>query len=167
MRRLLAMFACLLIALVLAAPAQAKGGDDRVVVEGPVTIGPREVAGDVVVVHGDVTVAGRLTGDLVVVSGKLRLNGSVHGDVASIADRAVLGPRARVGGDVLYGDEKPVVAPGARVDGDVKRVNFDKATGGLGLAVGFGIWLAITVSALLLGVLLLWIFPRAAAAVYE
>jgi hypothetical protein len=49
----------------------------------------------------------------------------------------------------------------------VKRVNFDKATGGLGLAVGFGIWLAITVSALLLGVLLLWIFPRAAAAVYE
>src|SRR3954447_26136084 len=157
MRRLLAGCACLLIAFALATPAQAKASDDRVVVEGPVTIGPRELAGDVVVVHGDVTVAGRVTGDLVVVSGKLRVLGSVHGDAVSIADRAVLGPRARVGGDLLYGDEKPVVAPGARVDGDVRRVNFDKATGGLGLAVGFGIWLAITVSALLLGVLLLWV----------
>jgi cytoskeletal protein CcmA (bactofilin family) len=167
MRRLLVGCACLFIAVALATPAQAKASDDRVVIEGPVTIGPREVAGDVVVAHGDVTVAGRLTGDLVVASGKVRVSGSVHGDVVSIADRAVLGPRARVGGDVLYGDEKPVVPAGASVGGDVKRVNFDKATGGIGLAVGFGIWLAITVSALLLGLLLLWVFPRAAAAVYE
>jgi hypothetical protein len=49
----------------------------------------------------------------------------------------------------------------------VKRVNFGKASGGLGLAVGFGIWLAITVSAFVLGALLLWVFPRAAAVVYE
>jgi hypothetical protein len=153
--------------LALASPAEAKGGDDRVVVEGPLTIAPREQAGDVVVVHGDVTVAGRVTGDLVVISGKLRVTGSVHGDAVSIADRAVLGPRARVGGDLLYGDEKPVVPGSASVGGDVKRVDFDKATGGLGLAVGFAIWLAISVSALLLGALLLWVFPREAAAVYE
>jgi cytoskeletal protein CcmA (bactofilin family) len=167
MRRLLASCAFVLMALGLATPAQAKASDDRVVIEGPVTIGPRDVAGDVVVAHGDVTVAGRLTGDLVVASGKVRVDGSVHGDVVGIADRVVLGPHARVGGDVQYADKKPVVPAGARVGGDVKRVNFGKATGGLGLAVGFGIWLAITISAFLLGALLLWLFPRAAAAVYE
>src|SRR4051794_16998449 len=167
MRRLLASCAFVLMALALAAPAQAKASDDRVVIEGPVTIGPREVAGDVVVAHGDVTVAGRLTGDLVVASGKVRVDGSVHGDVVGIADRVVLGSHARVGGDVQYADKKPVVPAGARVGGDVKRVNFGKATGGLGLAVGFGIWLAVTISAFLLGALLLWVFPRAAGAVYE
>lgn len=167
-RRLVVGFVCL-VALACAAPAEAKSGDDRVVITGPVTIAPGQTAGDVVVANGDVTVAaeGRVSGDLVVASGTVRILGSVDGDVVTLADRAVLGPRARVGGDLSYGDEKPVVAPGAGVDGDIKRVDIDRATAGLGLAVGIGIWIAITVSALLLGLLLLWVFPRAAQAVYE
>jgi cytoskeletal protein CcmA (bactofilin family) len=168
MRRFLAGSACLLM-LVLASPADAKSGEDRVVIEGPVTIGAGQRAGDVVVAHGDVTVAkrGEITGDLVVASGKVRILGTVKGDAISIADRAVLGPRARVGGDLRYGDKKPTVPSGASVGGDVKRVDIGKATGGLGLAAGAAIWLAVSVSAFLLGVLLLWLFPRAGTAVFE
>ena len=153
--------------LAVATPAEARSGKDFVVVTGPVTIAHGEVAGDVVVADGDVNVAGRVTGDVVVAHGKVRIPGTVRGDVVAISDRIALGPSARVGGDVLYGDKKPVVAPGARVAGKVKRLNVDKATGGLGLAAGLGVWLAISVSALLLGVLLLWALPRAAVAVYE
>src|SRR4051794_5633934 len=99
MRRLLVGSVCLL-GLVLATPAQAKSGDDRVVIEGPVTIGPGQHAGDVVVAHGDVTVAPRgvVTGDLIVASGNVRIFGTVRGDAVSLADRAVLGPRALVHG---------------------------------------------------------------------
>src|SRR4051794_23572652 len=159
MRRLLAGCVCLLL-LGLAAPAQAKAADDRVVIEGPVTIGPGQRADDVVVAHGDVTVAsgGLVTGDLVVASGDVRILGTVRGDAVSLADRAVLGPSARVGGDLLYGDKKPTVSPGATVEGDIKRVDIDKATGGLGLAVGAAVWVAVSVSAFLLGLVLLWLF---------
>jgi cytoskeletal protein CcmA (bactofilin family) len=162
-RRLLIFVGLLL--LVAAAPAQAKD-DDRVVIHGPVEIGPGQTAGDVIVAHGDVTVAarGRVTGDLIVASGDVRVAGSVEGDLVSLADRAVLGPRARVGGDLFYGDDKPVIPPGATVEGDVERVHIDE---GLGFAAGLAIWLGITISALLLGLMLLWLFPRAAAAVYE
>jgi hypothetical protein len=116
-----------------------------------------------------VTVArgGRVTGDLVVASGTVRIAGSVKGDAVSIADRMVLGPRAHVGGDVLYGDKKPVVPSGTTVGGKVKRVDAGQAAGGVGLAAGIGLWIAVTLSALLLGLLLLWLFPRAAAAVYD
>jgi cytoskeletal protein CcmA (bactofilin family) len=157
------------LALGLAAPAGANASNDRVVIEGPVTIAPGQRAGDVVVAHGDVTVApqGVITGDLVVAKGKVRILGTVKGDAVSIADRAVLGPRARVGGDLLYVDKKPQLSPGASVGGDTKRLNIDKATGGLGLAAGAALWLAVGVSAFILGLFLLWLFPRAAEAVFE
>jgi hypothetical protein len=123
----------------------------------------------VVVADGDVTVAarGEVSGDLVVVSGKVRILGTVKGDAVSIADRAVLGRRASVEGDLLYADKKPTVPRGASVGGDVKRLDVDKATGAVGPAAGAAIWLAVSVSAFLLGLLLLWLFPRAAAAVFE
>ena len=164
--RLVFAWACVL-ALLLASPAHAAEGKDRVVITGPVTIGPGEVAHDVVVVDGDVVVRGRVSGDLVVVSGKLTIAGSVKGDVITIADRAIVGPAARVGGDVRYADKKPAVAPTARVGGDVERVNVDKIAGPAGLATGIAAWLAISISALLLGLLALWLAPRAALAAYE
>ncbi len=162
-----AIAACVcLIVLASAGPAAAKG-KDRIVISGPVTIARGEVAKDVVVVDGNVSVAGRVTGDLVVVKGKATISGQVKGDVLSVVDRVTVRSGARVGGDVQYVDTKPVVASGARVGGKVKRIDVDKAAGGLGLAAGIGIWLALSVSALLLGVLLLWLVPRAAIALAD
>jgi hypothetical protein len=164
--RLLFTCACLL-ALVVASPAYAADADDRVVLTGPLTIGPGEVAHDVVVIDGDVRVSGRVSGDLVVIRGKLNLAGTVRGDVVTITDRASLGPTARVSGDVRYAEDKPLVSPRAQVGGDVERVNVDKIAGPAGVAAGIGFWLAISVSALLLGLLALWLAPRAALAASE
>ena len=137
MARTVFVCACLLV-LVAASPARAAQDKDRVVITGPVTIGKAEVAHDVVVVDGDVSVNGRVSGDLVVISGKLSIAGSVQGDVVTIADQASIGPGARVGGDVRYADREPMVASGARVGGNVERFNVDKIAGPAGFAAGIG-----------------------------
>jgi Polymer-forming cytoskeletal len=132
-----------------------------------VTVPRGEVAHDVVVADGDVTVSGRVSGDLVVGKGTVRIAGTVKGDVLAIADRVTIARGARVGGDVRYADKKPVVAAGAHVLGKVERVNVDKVAGPAGFAAGIGAWLAISISALLLGLLALRLVPRAALAAYE
>ena len=156
----------LVILAFLPAGAVAQGADgssrgDRVVITGPVSIDRGETADDVVVIDGPVSVAGRVRGDLVVVSGPLRISGRVDGDVVAVADRATLEPGARVGGDLIYGDERPRVAGGATVEGDVDRVSVDEITDPVGFIGAAALWLAVSVSALILGLLLLWLAPRA------
>ena len=156
----------LVILAFLPAGAVAQGTDgssrgDRVVITGPVSIDRGETADDVVVIDGPVSVAGRVRGDLVVVSGPLRISGRVDGDVVAVADRATLEPGARVGGDLIYGDERPRVAGGATVEGDVDRVSVDEVTDPVGFIGAAALWLAVSVSALILGLLLLWLAPRA------
>ena len=91
-----------------------------------------ETAGDVVVLDGTVTIAGRVTGmscRSVGRSGHRR----VDGDLIAVSDRAFLGSTARVGGDLRYGDERPVLAPGARVAARSARTTGPtRRTGGLG-----------------------------------
>jgi cytoskeletal protein CcmA (bactofilin family) len=168
MRR--AALALLILALT---PASAAGQDvngsftgDRVVITGPVTIDRGETADDVVVVNGPVSVAGRVRGDLVVVNGRLRVSGTVDGDVVAVADRAVLAPGARVGGDFVYGDKRPLVANGATVGGDIQRVSVDEVTDPAGFIGAAALWIAVSVSALVLGLVLLWLAPRALEAAF-
>jgi cytoskeletal protein CcmA (bactofilin family) len=170
-RRLTLCCLCLLV-LTAAVPGEAgaakKGAPkDRVVITGPVTIARGEVAGDVVVLDGNVRVAGRVKGDLVVINGKTSISGSVKGDAVSIAKRMAVRKGARVGGDVRYADKKPVIAPGAKIGGKVKRVDAKKISSDIGAGAGIGLWLAMSVSTLLLGALLLLLLPRAAAAVHD
>jgi hypothetical protein len=137
-----------------------------VVITGPVSIERGETADDVVVIDGPVSVAGRVRGDLVVVSGTLRISGTVDGDVVAVADRATLGPGARIGGDLIYGDERPRVPGGATVEGDVDRVSVDEITDPVGFVGAAALWIAVSVSALVLGLLLLWLAPRALEAAF-
>jgi cytoskeletal protein CcmA (bactofilin family) len=160
--------------LILAAvPATAAGQDlddspdDRVVITGPVTIERGETAGDVVVIDGRVRVAGRVRGDLIVVNGVVRIAGAVDGDVVTVAERAILTPTARVGGDLIYGDERPVVPPGATVEGDVQRVDAGDVADPLGFVGAAAVWIAVSVSALVLGLLLLWLAPGALEAAWD
>ncbi|MEA2331467.1 MAG: hypothetical protein QOH58_1605 [Thermoleophilaceae bacterium] len=163
-----------LVLLVLAfTPASAAGQatdgssrGDRVVITGPVSIDRGETADDVLVIDGPVSVAGRVRGDLVVVSGRLRISGTVDGDVVTVADRATLFPGARVGGDFVYGDERPRVPGSATVEGDIDRVNVDEITDPAGFVGAAALWIAVSVSALVLGLLLLWLAPRALEAAF-
>jgi cytoskeletal protein CcmA (bactofilin family) len=150
-----------------AAQDRDDASDDRVVITGPVTIERGQSAGDVVVIDGRVSIAGRVRGDLVVVNGVVRIAGAVDGDVVTLAERAILTPAARVGGDLVYGDERPVVPPGATVEGDVKRVDVGDVADPLGFVGAAAVWIAVSVSALVLGLLMLWLAPGALEAAWD
>ena len=160
----IAVIALLLFCWVLPASAFAAGPKERIVIVGDVLVDRDQTTKDVVVADGDVTVRGTVDGDLVVANGDAAIRGRVTGNVVTLAGKALLGRRAQVEGDVVYADNKPVVAPGAQVDGDIKRFNPEDLSGGA-FALWAGVWLAVTISMLLLGLILLALFPKAADAV--
>lgn len=149
-----------LLAFLLTA-GSASGATDHVVITGGAVVPAGQTAGDVVVLDGPVRIAGRTTGDVVAVSGPVRLTGRVDGDLIVVSDRAFLGPTARVGGDLRYGDERPVLASGASVGGEVSNEDWADAASGWGWVSALGWWLAVSVSTLIVGALLVWLAPGA------
>ncbi|MGI8803294.1 MAG: hypothetical protein ACR2KV_14205 [Solirubrobacteraceae bacterium] len=144
----------------LAAPPSPQ---DRVVISGDVLVAKGETAGDVVVIDGNITIRGAVHGDVVAIHGDVAIRGTVTGDVVTVAKRATLGRRARIGGDVKWVKQRPVLAPGAVVTGKVTR--FDTGSFGTpGIAVAFGFWAVVTISFLIGGLLLVLLFPRGADA---
>src|SRR3954452_9834616 len=76
-RRLLGGKAVLIaVALLLAVPACA-AAKDRIVLTGPVVVGPTETVGNVVAFDGNVTNRGRVTSDVVAFNGDVRVPGRV------------------------------------------------------------------------------------------
>ena len=168
LRPLFALLAALaaLLALPGVASAQERDDDDTIVViTGGASVADGETVDGVYVLDGPVTIAGTVDGDLVVANGDTEISGEVTGDVTVLAKRAVIASGARIGGDVRYGDEEPEIASGAQIDGEVKKEDWSDfpTTGWLG---ALALWLAITLSSLALGLLLLLIAPRAADAAY-
>ncbi|HZA33551.1 MAG TPA: polymer-forming cytoskeletal protein [Vicinamibacterales bacterium] len=168
----------LIVAVILAAPSvlaiglagasptgpQPRERDDRqIVITGRVDVESQETVEDVFILNGDVRIAGRVDGSVFAVNGDVTVSGSVRHGVHAINGRVVLSENARVGGDVTSRD-KARIAPGARVDGDVESPGRRFAAGRIGAVPALGVWLAITVSTLVLGLLLLLIAPRAADA---
>jgi hypothetical protein len=149
-----------LLALVLTA-GSASAATDHVVITGGAVVPAGQTAGDIVVLDGPVRIAGRATGDVVSVSGPVRVTGRIDGDLIAVSDRAILGPTARVGGDLRYGDERPVLAPGATVAGSISNEDWVDASSGWGWVSAFGWWLAVSVSTLIVGALLVWLAPGA------
>ncbi len=175
MLRGLPTVATLLAALVLVAPAAAStagaGGNGGtnvavVVVSGDVVVPRGETVDDVFVAVGDVRIAGEVKGDVVVFDGDVRVSGRIGGDLFTADGIASLLPSAEVGGDVRYGDEHPHVSLDARVHGDVTKEGWPDA-GDLTAWIGsFVVRLAIALSLLILGALLLLVAPRAADSLY-
>jgi cytoskeletal protein CcmA (bactofilin family) len=149
-----------LLALLLAADS-ASAATDHMVITGGAVVPAGQTAGDVVVVDGTVTIAGHATGDVVSVSGPIRVTGRVDGDLIAVSDRAFLAPTARVGGDLHYGDERPVLARGARVSGRISNEDWADAANGWGWVSALAWWLAVSVSTLIVGAVLVWLAPAA------
>jgi cytoskeletal protein CcmA (bactofilin family) len=165
-----ALFASLLAVLAAATPATAEtvgGSDDHVVVvNGDVTVERGQVVEGVYIVDGDATIAGRVDGDVVLVAGDATVSGRIDGNLITVAGQASLLPQASVGGDLAYGDEQPRIASGATVEGDIDKQGWTDF--GLLPVIGFFVlWLAVGISAAILGVLLLLLAPRAADAAFE
>jgi cytoskeletal protein CcmA (bactofilin family) len=149
------------ILAVLLGAGSASAATDHVVITGGVVVPTGQTAGDVIVLDGTVTIAGHVTGDVVSVAGPVRVSGRVDGDLISVSDRASLGSTARVGGDLRYGDEAPVLARGARVGGKISNEDWADSANGWGWVSALAWWVAVSVSTLIVGVLLVWLAPGA------
>lgn len=162
--------------------AEAGGEDSRISITGPVRVGPAQridgpvvsvdgavrisgvVDGDVFTVRGNVTVTGRVTGTVTSLDGDIVVLGRVGDGVTAISGRAIVGERAAVGGDVRS-SERPRVEPGADVSGDISKTDFAAwftLAGWIALILW---WFAVTMTLLVLGLLFVLLFPRAARTV--
>jgi hypothetical protein len=151
---------------VAAGPGYGGGGKDLVVLTGGAEVGSGETVNDVVVFDGPVRIEGTVAGSVTAFNGDVVNSGTVREDIISFNGQATVSDGGSVGGDVTS-RLAPAIAPGATVGGTVQQLNFRSIDAGFGFAAGFAFWLAISVSTLLLGLLFVLLFPRAADAVYE
>jgi cytoskeletal protein CcmA (bactofilin family) len=146
-----------------AAPSDA---EDRVVLSGDVVVRSGESVGEVVVFAGDVTVGGLVRGDVVVFSGRVNVSGQVSGDIVSFSGPVVLGANAQVGGSVRARGEI-TVKNGAEVGGFVGKGFPVTIRAPTVLSGRLTFWLATSFSVLALGLMLLWLAPRASDALQQ
>src|SRR3954447_1810595 len=153
--------ALVLFSGLIAASAQA-APRDQVVISGDVVVPRGQTVKAVVIVDGPVTIAGHVTDDVFAVNSEVTISGTVDGSVTTVVKRARLLPGARVGGDLNYDEKKPAIAAGATVSGDVSHENFSGISTGIGWLLRLILWVTVTVSTLILGLVLLAFAPRAA-----
>src|SRR5262245_6275991 len=161
----LVLAACFLVPATALAQADHERDEprDQIILSGDVFVRRGQEVGEVVVLRGSVTVAGVVRGDVGVIDGRIKVTGQVSGSVVNVDGPVFLGPSSQVRGDVLARDDVARSA-GARVDGDVREgVTFALGTPIRALG-SFAPWLAIWLSVLVLGLLLLWLVPRGADA---
>ena len=136
------------------------------VVDGPVATADGSVRVDgtvtdyVLVGDGDLVVTGRVTRGVVVVHGDARIAGRVGGDVVALSGRVTVTSDGSVGGDVVSRDA-PRIARGT-VEGSVRRVDLRAIFTGLIIGTLVYLWLAVTISMALLGLVFVGLLPRAA-----
>jgi hypothetical protein len=166
-RSLRLFIVALAAAALFASPALAQEADrqaeprDLIVLSGDVAIGRGDDVGEVIVFHGAVTVAGVVRGDVVVIDGSIAVTGQVSGSVIAINGTITVGADAQVLGDVVARD-RVRIAPGARVGGDVRENAAFTFRTPIDLFGPLGTWLAVAVSTLVLGALLVLFGPGAA-----
>lgn len=169
MRRLLVLPFVAMAFLALAPAASAQEENDRhdvlVVLTGGAHVTADQSFEDVVVFDGDVTMEGEVQGSLVVFHGDLTVSGHVEDDVVVFDGDVTIASGATVDGDVASFTD-PVIEEGAEVAGDVRRPNRDFFTPLEAFAARVALWVAATVSFLLLGLLLLWLAPRGMDALF-
>jgi hypothetical protein len=98
--------------------------DAQVVVGSSVTIDEDEVARDVVVVGGSLSVHGLVKGDAVAIGGAVEVDGEVTGDVAAIGASVKLESGARIRGDAVSIGGSVEQHEDAVVEGTIQEVPF-------------------------------------------
>jgi hypothetical protein len=152
-----------------AMPAAAQDGAEPevfVVLSGPANVHEGERVGDLVVFHGSSTVGGAVEGTLTAFDAPVTISGRVDGDVIAFNGRVELRSGAHVGGDVVT-REAPVVAADATVDGETRRVHTNLNWEGFGWAGRLAWWLAVSLSTLVVGLVLLWLVGRSRMRIFE
>ena len=169
MRRSMVVGLLVLLVLGLATPAWAQASQTSeafVVLSGRADVPEGEQVGDLVVFHGSATVDGTVDGSLTAFDAPVTISGRVNGDVVVFNGRVVLRSGANVTGDVVS-QQAPVVASGATIGGTTKRVQTNTNWEGFGWAGKLAWWLAVSVSTLVVGLVLVWLVGPGAARILE
>jgi len=165
--RVFVVVAVAVLALAVAAPAAGAQADDEpdniVVVTGRAEVRPGETVDNVFIADGPVVVDGTVRDALVALNGDVVVRGTVEDDVVAVDGRVVIADGGHVEGDVVS-RHRPVVEAGGRFDGSWERWK-PRAWTGAAIAGWLGMWLAVSISTLILGLVLWLLAPRAAAAV--
>jgi hypothetical protein len=169
MRRALTIGLLFLALFALATPAwaqDAQGAEAFVVLSGRADVPQGQQVGDLVVFHGSSTVDGTVDGSLTAFDAPVTIAGRVNGDVVVFNGRVGLRSGANVTGDVVS-QAAPVVASGATIGGERRRVQTNVRWEGFGWAGRLAWWLAVSVSTLVVGLVLLWLIGRGTAWILE
>jgi hypothetical protein len=140
--------------------------EDQIVLSGTVDVPRGARVGEVVVFSGRVRVDGVVTGDVVILEGPVTIRGQVDGSVIAADGDVRLGDAARVGGDVSAGGSV-FARSGAEVGGERSqgvRFSLEGPLAALGELLGP---VAIAISVMLVGALLLLLAPRGADAIAD
>ena len=129
---------------------------------GPARIDGR-VNGAVYVGRGDLLISGRVTGDALVLDGDAFISGRVDGSVTVLNGKATVRRGADIRGDVASRTAPTAARNTGR--GHVQRLDYNSLVAGVLVVILVLLWVAGTLSTAVLGLLFVWLFPRAADAV--
>ncbi len=116
------------------------------------------------IADGDVTVDGTVRDAIVALHGDVLISGTARDDVVAVDGRVTVADGGRVEGDIVS-RRRPVVESGGTFDGSWERWNPRAWDATTSIAGRLAVWLAVTVSTLILGLVLGLLSPRAARAV--
>jgi hypothetical protein len=141
------------------AAAPGSGRQDILrIAEGPVSVGPADTVGVLLVADGDVVVDGKVD-TVVATRGDVLVRGHVTGLAMSVDGQVTVAAGGRVDGDV-YSSRPPEVAAAATVTGTVDTVNLRDLATAFNRMLGIITWLGVTVALFVLGLLMLLVAPR-------
>jgi hypothetical protein len=166
-----ASLAALVLVGLAAAPAVAQDadgdgptGDDQIVFTGRLVIEEGDSVDTALIFDGPATIAGEVRESVVVFNGDVEITGTVGKDVVVFNGSLDVRSGAEVGGNVVS-QQTPTIEDGATVGGDVQDLPSGIEIEGLGFASRIAWWFAYSISALVLGLLVLLIAPGLDAAV--
>ena len=155
-----AQIATPIVSVPTASPAPAV--EDQVVLSGAVIVPKGSSVGEIVVFHGRVQISGSVQGDVVVLDGPVTISGAyITGNVVALNGPVHITGATQIGGDVM-GAERVIADPGVKVGGRIREnVGFtlQGEVTALGALLGA---VAVAVSVLLWGFVLLLMAPRGA-----
>lgn len=141
-------------------------GDSVVVLTGRAEVRDDETVDNVFVADGPVVVEGTVRNGLIALNGDVLVRGVVEADVVALDGRVVVADAGEVQGDVVS-RHRPVVQGDGSLVGEWERWDPTVWSQAWAIFTRIALWIAFTVSTLVLGLILGLLAPRAPAAVHE
>jgi hypothetical protein len=115
------LFGTLMVLALLAAPALAQRGSDRVEINHDIFVEPGQKSGDLVCINCSIFVRGEVAGDVVTIHGNVVIEQGAHvaGDVTTVLGNLRVQGAAQIGGDAVAVGGTVRNEPQAAIGGDI------------------------------------------------